>query len=271
MDEQQKKEMLRNTFDTVSTGYDSLALRFFTGSAEHLAKYLELDGSEHVLDVACGTGTSAIAVAKKLPDGQVTGVDFSEGMLRQAEAKMEAQGIKNVKLLKMDITELDFPVAHFDAAACSFGVFFVEDMQALVRLISRKLKKGGTFLMTTFDDGTFSPLTDTLFSRLRDYGVDVPPEGTKRLYTPEQCSTLFEGAGLGNVRVGLEEVGYFLKDAEDWWDVVWNAGFRRFISQIPEDKKDRFRDEHLNDIQALATPEGVWLKVDVLYTTGVVV
>lgn len=270
MDEQERKAMLRKTFDTISTGYDSPALRFFPRSAEHLASHLGLRGSEHVLDVASGTGTSAIALAKNLPKGQVTGVDFSEGMLRQAEAKMEARGIKNVKFHRMDMQELDFPVGHFDAAVCSFGVFFVEDMMGQVRLIADKVMKGGRFLMTTFDEGTFSPLADTLFSRLREYGIEVPPEGKKRLYTPEQCESLFKGAGLGDVRVGREEVGYFLKDAEDWWNVVWNAGFRRFISQLPEDRKDRFRHEHLSDIEALATTEGVWLRVDVLYTTGVV-
>jgi ubiquinone/menaquinone biosynthesis C-methylase UbiE len=270
MDEQQKKEMLRNTFDTISTGYDMPALKFFARSAEHLAVHLGLQGSEHVLDVATGTGTSAIALAEGLPDGQVTGVDFSEGMLRQAEVKLEAGGLGNVRLLNMDMQELDFPVGHFDAACCSFGVFFVEDMEAQVRHIAGKVKKGGRFLMTTFDENTFSPLADKLFGRLNEYGVDAPPEGKKRLYTPEQCTTLFEGAGLGDVSVGQEEVGYFLKDAGEWWDVVWNAGFRRFISQIPGDRQDRFRDEHLRDIEALATPEGVWLRVDVLYTTGLV-
>jgi len=270
MDERERKAILKKTFDTVSEGYDIPALRFFQNSAVHLPGYLGLKGDEHVLDVATGTGAAAIALAGSLPRGQVTGVDFSEGMLRQAAAKIEAMDIKNVKLLRMDMQELDFPVGHFDSAVCSFGVFFVEDMTGQVRLIAEKVKKGGTFLMTTFDDSAFSPLSDLLFQRLKEYGIDAPPETRKRLYTQDQCSSLFSGAGLRDVRVDRKPVGYHLADAEGWWDVVWNAGFRRFVAQLPEDSFERFRDEHKKEVQALATPEGVWLEVDVLYTTGAV-
>lgn len=269
MDEQERKAMLKKTFDTISTGYDMPALRFFPRSAEHLARHLSLSGSEHVLDVATGTGTAAMALAESLSQGQVTGVDFSEGMLRQAEAKMEAKGIKNVKLLQMDMQELDFPAGHFDAAACAFGVFFVDDMAAQARLISDKVKKGGRFVMTTFNDSAFSPLVDLFFQRLKEYGIDAPPETRKRLYTQEQCASLFREAGLRGVSVDPQQVGYHLEDAGGWWDVIWNAGFRRFVNQLPEDSRERFRVEHMGEVQALSTPEGIWLDVEVLYTVGI--
>jgi len=271
MDEQQKKEMLRKTFDTISKGYDIPALRFFQRSAEHLAGHLGLKGNERVLDVATGTGTAAIALARSLPEGQVTGVDFSEGMLAVAEAKVGASGMDNISLMRMDMQELQFPGGYFDAAVCAFGVFFVEDMVGQVRLVAEKVKKGGRFLMTTFDDNTFSPIVEMMFNRLKDYGVEAPPETRKRLYTAEQCSALFQEAGLGDVKVESQEVGYFLPDAGGWWDVVWNAGFRRYINQLPEGVREKFRDEHMREVQDLATHEGLWLQVDVLYTRGLVV
>jgi hypothetical protein len=52
MDEQQRKALLKETFDTVSSGYDNRALRFFPESAKHLAACLDLRGDEKVLDVA---------------------------------------------------------------------------------------------------------------------------------------------------------------------------------------------------------------------------
>ncbi len=51
MDEQQLKTMLKETFDTVSIGYDSKSLRFFQSSAQHMAVLLGLQGNENVLDV----------------------------------------------------------------------------------------------------------------------------------------------------------------------------------------------------------------------------
>jgi len=72
--------MLKETFDTVSSGYDGGALRFFPQSAQSMASLLDLRGDEDVLDVACGTGHASLAVARMLPNGRVTGVDFSAGM-----------------------------------------------------------------------------------------------------------------------------------------------------------------------------------------------
>ena len=59
MDEQQRKTMLKETFNTVSEGYDKKALRFFPDSARHMAALLGLRGDERVLDVACGTGNAS--------------------------------------------------------------------------------------------------------------------------------------------------------------------------------------------------------------------
>ena len=270
MDEKQIKEMIKKTFDTIASGYDIPALGFFPRSAEHLPGYLALSGSEHVLDVATGTGTAAIALARSLPGGRVTGVDFSQGMLEMARAKVSAAGMSNVTLMQMDMQELEFPTGHFDAASCAFGVFFVQDMLSQVRLIADKVKTGGRFVMTTFDENTFSPLGDMMFERLVKYGVDAPPETRKKLHTAALCEALFWEAGLMDVSVGREEVGFYLPDAGGWWDVVWNAGFRRYVSQLSEHDRDRFRQEHLREVQGLATPEGIFMRVDVLYTTGVV-
>ena len=44
MDEQQRKAMLKETFDTVSGGYDGGSLRFFPQSAQNMVSLLELRG-----------------------------------------------------------------------------------------------------------------------------------------------------------------------------------------------------------------------------------
>lgn len=87
MNEAQIKAMLKETFDNVSEGYDCKALRFFPESARQLAASLNLDGGEHVLDVATGSGHAALSLAAMLPQGGVTGVDFSSGTLAQARRK----------------------------------------------------------------------------------------------------------------------------------------------------------------------------------------
>jgi ubiquinone/menaquinone biosynthesis C-methylase UbiE len=118
MDEKQLKAMLKETFDTVSGGYDSEALRFFQASAEHMAFLLGLQGNENVLDVACGTGNAALAIAKFLPTGQVTAVDFSSGMLDQARRKAASLDVRNVEFIERDMQNLKFSDCLFDVAVC---------------------------------------------------------------------------------------------------------------------------------------------------------
>jgi len=129
MDEKQLKAMLKETFDTVSGGYDSEALRFFQASAEHMPVLLGLQGNENVLDVACGTGNVALAIAKFLPTGQVTALDFSSGMLDQARRKAASLDVRNVEFIERDMENLKFSDGLFDVAVCAFGIFFVEDME----------------------------------------------------------------------------------------------------------------------------------------------
>jgi hypothetical protein len=63
-------------------------------------------------------------------------------------------------------------------------------------------------------------------------------------------------------------VGYFLADADEWWDVVWNARFRRMVGQLQPKDQERFKREHLLEVAALATKDGIWLDVGVLFAIG---
>jgi ubiquinone/menaquinone biosynthesis C-methylase UbiE len=80
MDDAQQQSS-RDTFDAVADGYDGRALRFFPDRAAHMAGRLRLRGDEEVLDVACGTGHASLALARLLPRGRVTAVDFAPAML----------------------------------------------------------------------------------------------------------------------------------------------------------------------------------------------
>lgn len=268
MDEQQRKSMLKETFDAVSGGYDSWALRFFPESAKHMAALLKLRGDEHVLDVACGTGHATLAIAPLLSKGAVMAVDFSAGMLEQARQKAAAQGIRNVEFLERDMTALGFPENSFDAATCAFGIFFITDMETQLTHIASTVKPGGRVMISNFQESYFHPLRDLMAKRLLSYGVEMPQQTWKRIAHEAGCRELFEKAGLTHITVDRKNVGYHLAGADEWWDIIWNAGFRRMVAQLSPDDQVRFRHEHLKEVDALKTEKGIWLDVGVLYTTG---
>lgn len=268
MADQQMQMTVKQMFDTVSGGYDCTALRFFPRSAEHIAALLDLRGDEQVLDVACGTGHASLALAPGLPRGRVSAADLSPGMLAQAEKKAAALGLRNIEFIERDMRALGFPAGSFDAAVCAFGVFFVEDMDALMAHIAETVRPGGAVLVATFGADYFQPLRDRFFARLASFGVPSPPQTWKRVADEAGCRQLFERAGLGQVRVEAKNVGYPLAGEQEWWDIVWNAGFRRLMTQLSSEDQERFRREHLAEIAELRTNEGIWLDVNVLFTMG---
>jgi ubiquinone/menaquinone biosynthesis C-methylase UbiE len=79
MNEQERKQHIKATFDAVATRYDCDALRFFEHAAALEIEDLRKKGGESVLDVAAGTEIPALAMAPYLPRGTVTAVDLSDG------------------------------------------------------------------------------------------------------------------------------------------------------------------------------------------------
>lgn len=269
MSDQERKSLIRKTFNTVADGYDNHALRYFSDSAKHLATCLDLKGDERALDVATGTGSNALVLARHLLSGHVTGVDFSEGMLKQARAKTELASLRNVDFVEMDMQKLSFPDNQFDVATCAFGIFFVEDMEGSLKQISSKVKTGGKVAVTSFYDNAFLPLVELFFERLALYGIERPPLSWKRIATEEKLAALFESANLIDIAVQRKNIGYYLRSADEWWDLIWYAGFRAMVDQLAPQQLDKFKTEHLAEIQSLASSEGIWLDVEVLYAIGI--
>jgi len=266
--QQQMKEILKETFDAVSNGYDGKALRFFPESAKNMAALLDLQGDEQVLDVACGTGHASLAIAPRLSRGRITAVDLSPGMLDQARKKAASLGIRNVEFLERDMQELGFAECPVDIAVCAFGIFFVMDMEAQLAHIASMVKPGGRVMICNFQDNYFQPMRDKLFDRIATYGVQEPPQAWKRIADEAGCRRLFETGGLTNIRVEKKNVGYYLTSADEWWDIVWNAGFRRLLARLSPQDQERFKKEHLEEVGSLKTDKGIWLDVGVLYTVG---
>jgi ubiquinone/menaquinone biosynthesis C-methylase UbiE len=262
------KKLIKDTFDAVAEGYDGRALRFFPDSAAHMAARLPLRGDEEVLDVACGTGLASVAIARRLPRGRVTAVDFSPAMLAQARMKAGAAGLTNLDFVECDMQALGWP-DRFDAAVCAFGIFFVEDMDAQLRRIAATVKPGGRVMTSNFRKDYMEPLRSLMVARLNRFGVQTPPQIWLRIAHPEACRALFEGAGLRDVQVENRDLGYFLASADEWWDVIWNAGFRRMIGRLPPAQQASFKQEHLAEIEALRTKDGIRMDVPVLFTSGI--
>lgn len=260
---------IADVFNQVANGYDREALRFFPYTADRLIARLKPARGVKILDIATGTGVVALAAAQAVGTaGRVVGIDFAEGMLAQAEKKIRQFGVDNVDLHTMDAMQLDFRSAYFDSVVCSYGLFFLPDMLAALREWRRVLKPTGSLMFTSFGVAAFRPMIDLFMTRFDSYCPDARPVAAAKLNTPQQCRDLLVAAGFADVEVVSEPLGYHLKGAADWWEVVYNSGLRGMLDQLPADTRLTFQREHREEVGRLVAERGLWLNVETLFSFG---
>ena len=97
-----------------------------------------------IADLATGTGDLALVLQKKLPDAEITGVDFVPQMLELARRK----GVRQVVLA--DAMKLPFADASFDCVTIAFGLRNLENCSAALTEIARVLNRNGHLLVLEF-------------------------------------------------------------------------------------------------------------------------
>jgi len=105
-----------------------------------------------LLDLATGTADVLITAQRRRPNlTRAVGIDMSEQMLSQGQAKLEKLGLAGViELRQGDATQLKVEDAAFDAVTIAFGIRNVMDTPAALREMWRVLKPGGRALILEF-------------------------------------------------------------------------------------------------------------------------
>jgi ubiquinone/menaquinone biosynthesis C-methylase UbiE len=267
------KRRVAATYNLASAGYDQEAVRFFPLCASRLVELIGLQPGQRVLDVATGTGVAAIAAAIRVgPAGHVVGVDIAADMLGQARKKVEAAQLTTIEFHEEDTEHLSYAEKSFDAVICSFGIFFLPEMLAGPREWKRVVREAGTVAFSAFGETTFQPLSDLFEARIRAYGVTFPvpkrPFSWQRLTSLDQCCMLLQQAGLERVEGRVEQLGYYLCSSQEWWEIIWNTGFRGPVSQLSPERLEQFKMEHLAEVEQLVTDQGIWLDIAAFFVWG---
>ncbi|MFV2060384.1 MAG: class I SAM-dependent methyltransferase [Gammaproteobacteria bacterium] len=251
-------------FDLVSDIYENPSTRFFSFCGDQVAQHLKAGPGQKVLDIAAGTGCSSIALAQTIQanNGRVTCVDLSEGMLKKAQQNIDRAGLSNVDYHIMDGQKLDFKSKYFDYVNCSYGIFFMPDMDAALQSWYRVLKPGGTILFTTFTEKAFEPLSNLFFKLLSEFGVSLPETKWQLLKKTEDCKAVLEKNNFVSIEIVDKQLGYHLTNFNDWWEVLWSTGYRGLLEQLSDEDLAKFRIQHSKQVTELKTEDGIWMDVE---------
>jgi ubiquinone/menaquinone biosynthesis C-methylase UbiE len=120
---------------------------FATGEAEEFVKRTPIRPGMKVLDVACGTGNTAIPAARA--GASVTGVDIATNLLEQARQRAAAENVR-ADFREGDAEELPFDDQQFDVVITMFGAMFAPRPERVAAELLRVCKPGGEIAMANW-------------------------------------------------------------------------------------------------------------------------
>ncbi len=176
---------------------------------EFLVETLALAPGMRVLDVGCGPGRHALALARR--GIAVVGVDHSPEFVQLARDAAAAEAVP-AEFRELDVRELAYD-AEFDATIClcqgGFGLLGGRDEPEVFARIAASLRPGGRLALTAFSVAfavrflehgeTFDPATGVL----HEHATVRDPDGAERLFdlwttccTPRELELLARSARL---------------------------------------------------------------------------
>jgi SAM-dependent methyltransferase len=153
MEARLQRRVQRYGWDLAAAAYESLWKPQLAPAQAELMACAGLRPGEHVLDVASGTGVTAMeAAALVSPGGTVIGTDLSGRMVEAARQSASQMRYENVRFERMDAERLEFPDQSFNVVLCALGLMYVPDPAKAILEMRRLLVSRGRISLAVWGE-----------------------------------------------------------------------------------------------------------------------
>jgi len=225
-------------FDSQAALYDNRWAHWSDATLKEMLLWADPQAGWHVLDVATGTGYTALALAPHV--AHVVGADISPKMLEQAARHAQEQNIANVTWQEAPAECLPFDNGVFDLVTVRIAPHHFTDVRAFLAETRRVLRPGGVFVLgdtTVPDDEPLVADWQNAVERERDTShVANLSARTWRTLTEEA------GLSVSDVQTQTGEIALTLSA---WLEVSGCMGdravtVRRMFAEVSEDARCAF-------------------------------
>lgn len=194
--------MGRIDFSKIAARYEDYSL-VQRSAAYLLLDLLEIEESDDVLDLGCGTGNLTGRI-REMTGGRVVGIDPSDGMIREA---VERNRGLDITFEMKGVEELGYGDS-FDVIFCNSVFQWFRDPQKAIKNCYASLREGGRI------------------------GVQAP---AKRVYSPNFIDAIVrmkEDPETEGIFAHFKEPWFFLETADEYRELFENWGFKVVLSRI---------------------------------------
>lgn len=178
---------------------------------DYLADSIAKRSARQVLDIGCGTGSTTLAAARRLPpNGRCVGLDLSEPMISTARTRAERAG-SSAHFICGDAQTYGFEPAAFDQLISRFGVMFFDDPVRAFANLRGAAAPGAELRAITWRSAAENPFMTTAERAAAPYLSNLParrPDGPGQFAfaDPERVRSILEPSGWVQIDIQALDV-----------------------------------------------------------------
>ena len=202
-------------FHVPPEAYDRFVGRYGPALAAALIRFAHVEPGMRALDVGCGPGALATALAERLGPANVSAADPSEPFAAACRARVPGADVVVARA-----EELPFADGAFDVALAQLVVNFMDDAPAGVREMARVTRPGGVVAACVWDYAGEMTLLRTYWDAAREVEPErgaAADEGVMSWCGEGELAELWREVGLRDVRFGALSVRAAYEGFEDLW------------------------------------------------------
>ena len=221
--------------------------------ADHVVRAAGIRAGERVLDVACGTGNTALMARAR--GAHVTGVDLTPELLAVARrrAAQDEPLYGGIEWKEGDAENLPCDDASFDVVTSSCGLMFAPDQQKVAREVARVTRPGGRIAIQAWRGNGG---VGRMFRLTSEYMPPPPGVPSPLAWSDEAHVKALLGPAFSNHRFEYDDCPDCMESPEamaDFFIAKFGPTNRAYHAQSPE-KAAAFRRELIELYRTYVTP-----------------
>lgn len=224
--------------------YERFMGRWSELAAPQFTKFAGIPVRGNVLDIGCGTGSLALAIARLRPHCRVEGIDVSREYIEFARGRTRNP---RVRFKTGDAQNLPFAPGTFDAAASLLVFNFIPDPAKALSEARRVTRAGGSISAAVWDYGDRMRMLRIFWDAAEEQDSEAGRLDEKHmpLCRNGELSELWARGGLRKIESSPLEITMTFANFDEFWNpfMLGQGPAGAYVRRLPRNSVSALREE----------------------------